>query len=55
MYFNEKGNTDIDDELKYRQKSNKIIKKKAKNIYPYFIFLGIFLLGIIMIIIGTRL
>lgn len=54
MYFNEKGNTDIDDELKYQQKSNKIIKKKVKNIYPYFIFLGIFLLGILLIFIASK-
>ena len=55
MYFNEKSNTDISEELKYQQSKKKISKKGIKNIYPYFIFLGIFLLGIIMIIIGTRL
>ena len=49
MYFKDKGNTDIDEELKYSESG------KGKSIWPYIIFGFIFLVGIVLIYIGSKL
>lgn len=54
MYFGGRRNTDIDDKLKYKKDSTKVIKKKIKRLYPYLIFLIIFIIGIILMIIGIK-
>ena len=51
MYLNDKQNTDIDENLKYKKEININFKK----IFPYLIFLMIFLFGILLIIIGSHL
>lgn len=48
MYFKDKGNTNIDEELKYSENSSN------KKIWPYLIFGFIFLVGILLIIIGSK-
>ena len=54
MYFKDKGNTDIDEDLKYTDEgTNKIIVKIRKNI-PYVIFGALFLIGILLIYIGSK-
>ena len=56
MYFNEKGNTDIDDNLRYKSHDKTIVnKKKIRKYVPYIIFALIYILGIILIIIGSKL
>lgn len=50
MYFNEKGNTDINDNLKFESGKKFDIKKYI----PYAIFLAIFILGIVLIVIGSK-
>ncbi len=51
MYFKDKGNTDIDEELKYSDNGN----GRNKSIWPYVVFGTLFLVGIILIYIGSKL
>ena len=50
MYFKDKGNTDIDDNLKYDSESKK--KDQMKDMIVYTGLAIIFIIGIILIIVG---
>lgn len=52
MYFNDKGNTDIDEDLKYD--GDKKARQKARDLLIYMILGIIFLLGIVLIIVGIN-
>ena len=54
MYFGGRRNTDIDDKLKYKKDLRPVIKKKIKRLYPYAIFLVIFIIGIMLMISGIK-
>lgn len=51
MFFNEKVNTDINENLKFKNEK----KLTFKKIIPYIIFFIIFIIGIILIIIANNL
>lgn len=50
MYFNDKGNTDIDQDLKYDGEQKK--KDQMKDLLVYAGLGVVFLIGIVLIIIG---
>ena len=50
MYFNDKGNTDIDTDLKYDSEQKK--RNQMKDILVYTGLGIVFLIGIILIIVG---
>ena len=52
MFFNDKGNTDIDEELKYD--STKKEREKMKDLLIYIGLGVVFLIGIILIIVGIN-
>ena len=49
MFFNEKSNTDINDNF------DKVKNINIKKIIPYIIFLIIFILGIVLLVIAINL